>query len=395
MLLGSEELAANTPPLHYQCRSILLPVDRFEWEDMQGSPELEEKLDWTKWKDENGKAREALPPLKGFGNVDSTKPLKIASVRNTSSDTAEVPDSKASVIQDVKDLLSKKTEWTEENRISNIIQAGKKIRENVEYNYNSEMKAVNDKIQKLIIEAEQLNKKWKEAIQYGDGELADGLFRQLENIAALSEQSYNEEFLSIKAKHHRVLELLSEIRTFGNEGLQDITIAKSLRDRAKIIKNIEKYYPSDWWNESNDKPLIIEDGLSRSFYMEANADTPRIMKLKKGLSERVCVHEYGHLFEESVPSLKEVVNDYLSYRTNNRTNAVKTMQTLTGNKKYEPNEIGYDKTGFADPYMGKIYKDRMTEIMPIGTEGVFYNRYNMWDEDIESIDFIIGVLLSY
>lgn len=46
-----------------------MPVDKFSWEDMQGSPKLEEKLDWTKWKDENGQVQDVPNPGKGFGNV--------------------------------------------------------------------------------------------------------------------------------------------------------------------------------------------------------------------------------------------------------------------------------------------------------------------------------------
>jgi hypothetical protein len=66
MRLDSPELAANTPPLHYQCRSLLSPVTRFDLRDMEKPG----------WKDEEGKSFEELldwgkvsAPQKGFGEI--------------------------------------------------------------------------------------------------------------------------------------------------------------------------------------------------------------------------------------------------------------------------------------------------------------------------------------
>lgn len=73
MLLSDPRLAANTPPLHFQCRSTIVPVDRFDLEDLQnGDPQAEERFfghlkkgprnfaEATNW--------DGLPdPLAGFG----------------------------------------------------------------------------------------------------------------------------------------------------------------------------------------------------------------------------------------------------------------------------------------------------------------------------------------
>jgi SPP1 gp7 family putative phage head morphogenesis protein len=62
--LDSPELAANTPPLHFQCRSILSPVTAYDLKDMEKpgwkddqDRTLDELLDW----------RKVDPPSKGFG----------------------------------------------------------------------------------------------------------------------------------------------------------------------------------------------------------------------------------------------------------------------------------------------------------------------------------------
>lgn len=65
--LNSPELAANTPPLHFQCRSMLSPVTAYDvkemekpgWKDAEGRT-LEQLQDWSK----------VDAPAKGFGGAE-------------------------------------------------------------------------------------------------------------------------------------------------------------------------------------------------------------------------------------------------------------------------------------------------------------------------------------
>ncbi len=57
MLLDSPELAENTPPLHYQCRSILSPINVYEWDEIKNDKNISSQMNWK-----------GLPdPEKGFG----------------------------------------------------------------------------------------------------------------------------------------------------------------------------------------------------------------------------------------------------------------------------------------------------------------------------------------
>lgn len=65
--IDSKELASNTPPLHYNCRSILVPVDRYTLEEMRD----------PKWRDVDGKSYRDKTDYSGFtdlpdgfGNID-------------------------------------------------------------------------------------------------------------------------------------------------------------------------------------------------------------------------------------------------------------------------------------------------------------------------------------
>ncbi len=45
MLLDDPRVFENIPPLHFQCRSTILPVDRFDFEDLKsGHPEVTERF---------------------------------------------------------------------------------------------------------------------------------------------------------------------------------------------------------------------------------------------------------------------------------------------------------------------------------------------------------------
>lgn len=59
MRMDSPELAENTPPLHYKCRSMLSPITKYEWNDLILNPEFAARIEWK-----------ALPPPdKVFGDI--------------------------------------------------------------------------------------------------------------------------------------------------------------------------------------------------------------------------------------------------------------------------------------------------------------------------------------
>lgn len=74
--LTDPRLEANIPPLHFQCRSTLVPITRYQWMALQQGDEATEKqfFGWIKGDDAPRNLREALsawhdatPPLPGFG----------------------------------------------------------------------------------------------------------------------------------------------------------------------------------------------------------------------------------------------------------------------------------------------------------------------------------------
>lgn len=89
MRLDDPRLPANTPPLHYMCRSTLIPVDDWDWEDLTNGDErvLQRYFGYLKGPNAPRSLADALdgwkgaaPPLKGFGKVGEgagPKPPKV------------------------------------------------------------------------------------------------------------------------------------------------------------------------------------------------------------------------------------------------------------------------------------------------------------------------------
>lgn len=74
LMLDDDRLIANTPPLHYQCRSTLVPVDKYDLEDLQAgdSAVIHEFFGWVKdgpkdWQQAQARWDSVPPPLAGFG----------------------------------------------------------------------------------------------------------------------------------------------------------------------------------------------------------------------------------------------------------------------------------------------------------------------------------------
>ena len=74
MELSDKRLQANTPPLHFMCRSVLVPVDKFDLEDLKKGDEGQQDyyFGWIEngprnWREATSAWDDAPLPLAGFG----------------------------------------------------------------------------------------------------------------------------------------------------------------------------------------------------------------------------------------------------------------------------------------------------------------------------------------
>ncbi|WP_028325831.1 hypothetical protein [Desulfatirhabdium butyrativorans] len=112
----------------------------------------------------------------------------------------------------------------------------------------------------------------------------------------------------------------------------------------------------------------------------------------------VLWHEMGHLLEKS-EAMVNLSEAWLEARIK-YPKQTKSLRSLTNNKGYRPDEIAYID-GFFDPYVGKKYRHRTTEVMSMGfqqlrnEEGILDilegNPDKKQKADPDHLDLILGI----
>lgn len=105
MGLDDPRVAENTPPLHFQCRSVLSPIDKYDWADLEAGDAATEKRIFG-WIKERSPAIEQAPtnlkeamarwarvssPTAGFGGVSTSASKRPRKPRKTPAKTPKPP----------------------------------------------------------------------------------------------------------------------------------------------------------------------------------------------------------------------------------------------------------------------------------------------------------------
>ena len=86
-------------------------------------------------------------------------------------------------------------------------------------------------------------------------------------------------------------------------------------------------------------------------------------------SRSVFFHELAHVLEDDERT-KALANRFIDQRTGRDQegkNKVETLASLTGNRGYKSSEVAY-KDSFIDPYVGKYYRNGITEVFSMGVQ---------------------------
>lgn len=100
---------------------------------------------------------------------------------------------------------------------------------------------------------------------------------------------------------------------------------------------------------------------------------------------RTVIHEIGHHLENTMPGWQQAANDFLRYRT--RGESLTSIYPGTVNAGEMSRR---DK--FLNPYMGKEYDGKQTEIISMGIEEMFDDSSAFYRKDPEYFSFIYGLL---
>ena len=90
----------------------------------------------------------------------------------------------------------------------------------------------------------------------------------------------------------------------------------------------------------------------------------KVINLGSRFNKTVLFHELAHHLEND-PIAKAASNGFLLKRREG--DGAYSLRDLTGNRGYDAREIAY-KDHFMDPYVGKIYRDGITEVWSMGVQ---------------------------
>ncbi len=110
-------------------------------------------------------------------------------------------------------------------------------------------------------------------------------------------------------------------------------------------------------------------------------------------SRRVLWHEAGHHQEFESLNLEDAANSWMRSRATSQ--LPEQLSKLTGISQYGDNETALPDN-FVDPYVGKVYSSRATEVISVGIEH-FHDHKTMkdlYEKDPEHFAFMVGSLLS-
>lgn len=114
------------------------------------------------------------------------------------------------------------------------------------------------------------------------------------------------------------------------------------------------------------------------------------INLDSSFDKRVLWHELGHHLEAD-PVAKTASWRYIRRRSAD--GKVYSLRSLSGNSGYRPNEVAF-QGNFFNPYVGKVYRDGVTEVFSMGVE-TFSDPVLLAKravDDPQTLEFIAGYL---
>jgi hypothetical protein len=144
---------------------------------------------------------------------------------------------------------------------------------------------------------------------------------------------------------------------------------------------IEKLYSKDVYP---DRPIEVNATREeRSFHQKG------AVYLSDVCPGKTVVHEMSHFVEFANQHVHERCLEFLQYRTKGED--PKPLRELTGNSKYGEHEVARpDK--FFNPYCGKDYGTRSTEILSMGVERLTKEPKEFYNTDPEYFNFCVGII---
>lgn len=184
-----------------------------------------------------------------------------------------------------------------------------------------------------------------------------------------------------------------EAKAWADEQVIEPSAVAKLKRNGYPVEDLRKDC-ADFYRMTGGKlPSIIfettRSGRAHASGIE-NVQGSRRVAISSNFGRGVLFHELGHHLEGD-PVAKEAANGYLVRRRESA--KLYRLRDLTKNPNYRPSEVAY-KDKFLNPYMGKVYSDRCTEVFSMGMEYLAHPKKaaTLFAKDRELYDLITGYI---
>lgn len=406
MRMEDDRLPANTPPLHFMCRSTIVPVDKFDFEDLQNGVEAVEKQ-YFGWLDKDGPKSltqatsawdETPKPLPGFGSVHD-----IGKKPSVPPDQPE-PTLKEQVIKAI----------TQDGKIAkedvtplDLARGGKIVADAIKARGNWDDVEAKSAWNKAIEANDKLMKERDLATGSKRDELNNIINRKTSQDVWKREDDYKDRLRELSPDWNKaVKDTLKDIRSIGNAPV--ITFYPGADEGvAQSIQGAINELPQEWgeavsiWSKS--RPLDAK--------RVAKGDcryTKAINTIYSNGDETVALHEACHWIEDGAfgktnkSGISEIPRITFEWLKSNTGSSTELMSHIDPRGVY-PERLYGKKSKIAFHYMSAIYPENSreyilgggSEVLSCGVQCVYYrdaDPYDLWNTEPETIHFILGML---
>lgn len=400
MKLDDDRLPANTPPLHFMCRSTLVAITDWVWTDLENGDEraLKRWFGWLKGDsaphtlaDALGGWAEVPAPLKGFGEVGA-RPKPAPKLSTTPAKPKRERKPKPSRPEALRKWIDKRKAKGIDDP-DDVREVGRRVLAEVRKGLPRDIADREKALRAAHREHVEATEKTLKAVQNA---------RRGIRISPLEAQTlaskYEETMIAYKSsvakiaqpRRKGVLDVLSGIQALGGEPWEwaDRT-PRAVKDS---IARVSEYVPTAWLQASRaGKPVRGKMVPVGGSYGKASVG-PDILKLSgtgEALDE-VALHELGHRLELTNPFLQQMAQAYFEQRTAGE--RVRSLADVYPGRGYKLRDL-VKTDRWSEAYFGRIYPgSKDTEIISMGLESLFFSTNFVWEDDHGVLEFILGLL---
>ena len=403
MMLDDPRLAANTPPLHYMCRSTLRAIDDWDWEDLQNGDEKVMKRIFGYLKGSRapmdlegalGGWSDVPAPLKGFGEVGAAP----TSTGKGGGPASVPPVTKRQRLRRGDRKLLRYLEHRKKIGIDDpddVREVGRRVLTSVKRKLSDDVPGLEKQIRtdaKAKRDAYAAQKKLLMDKRNGVKVKPAALNKAKANYRSLESKYTQTRRKLARLRREAIMDIMRPVREVG--GVAQKWERGTATETSDAVRRVSQLLPSPWLEASRQGKLMRGSfsEASNEYFKRPAKPTDLLTISGSRIAERDenVMHEFGgHRLEITYKPLGDMAKAYLSQRTAGET-AV-PLKVLYPLLNFGPRDMAKPDL-FTEAYFGRIYADGDTEIISMGLEGVLYSSYYVWEEDESMLEFIIGAL---